>query len=97
MDSFWQTRQRSSADKVSRARLQRRVFQHLARLHGQGRRGDDQRQQGEAQRSHAEAAASWPAPATGAPMRSRRSASESPPPNAISSAPSQISVTSGFQ
>ena len=45
------------------------------------------------------AAATFAAPRalTGAPMRRRRSARESAPPNAISTAPSQINVTSGFQ
>ena len=33
----------------------------------------------------------------GAPKRRRRSASDSAPPSAITQAPSQMSVTSGFQ
>ena len=89
-----------------RARLERGVLHHFVGLHRAGGGGDQQEaREREAARSLAIASARRRAPpraaadraGAGAPKRSRRSASDSAPPSAITQAPSQISVTSGFQ
>src|SRR5271170_2264149 len=85
------------------ARLELWIAHHFAGLDGQW--GERRHDSGEGQREDDEAGFHGaPARATsadfaraGAPILKRRSASESAPPNAITQAPIQIKVTSGFQ
>ena len=92
----------------TRARLERRIGQHIVGLHGLGRRREQkyrrrrEEQRGEnAARGHgysaAETAAAFACARFGAPTRKRRSDSDTAPPKNITSAPSQMSRTSGLK
>src|SRR6185312_16118433 len=89
------------ARDFARARLQRRVFQHLVRLDRQRRqrRGKRNNRNEEPQEAHAPYSAGCIADFAagfGAPTRRRRSDSESAPPSIITTAPNQVSSTSGL-
>ena len=92
----------------TRARLERGIGQHIVGLHGLGRPreqnidGDAEEQCGEnAARGHGysatETAAAFACARLGAPTRKRRSDSDTAPPKNITSAPSQMSLTSGLK
>ena len=88
----------------ARPRFERRIRQHLVGLHGERRRHGQARPSSEdrdgerAHRAHSAGSGGAARPRRpGAPTRSRRSVSESAPPSAMTTAPSQISSTSGFQ
>jgi len=89
------------ARQVARARLERRIFQDLVRLHGESRRRHDKRKResDDGKTPHRPYSAGCNADFAagfGAPMRKRRSDSDSAPPSIITTAPSQISSTNGL-
>ena len=98
------TGRRQQLHSDARARFERGVLHHFVRLDGPRRsrakrEGDEKREVNEAH-DHCAGCASEPPPAfarAAAPKRSRRSASDRAPPSAMAPAPSQISVTKGFQ
>ena len=88
----------------ARARFERGVLHHFVRLDGQRRsrakRERDEKREANEAHDHCAGCASEPPPAfarAAAPKRRRRSASDRAPPSAMAAAPSQISVTKGFQ